>query len=99
VLKSRNLDFSWETVSPFLFKMFEGSGLSISFEDKSKPKNNVKKAFVKAESLSGTLSVKLPHARHPYRKIKVKLEVDTNPPKGSVFETSYFRHPDLLRSC
>jgi len=39
------------------------------------------------------LSLDLPFERHKNRKIRIKLEIDTSPPVGSNFTTSYITFP------
>jgi len=39
------------------------------------------------------LSLDLPFERYQARKIRIKLEIDTNPPAGSTFTTSYITFP------
>jgi hypothetical protein len=54
----------------------------------------VRKAILGA-SLSNELLGKLKFRRDPRRKIKIKLEVDTNPPAGSNFEVVFVNFPQL----
>jgi hypothetical protein len=37
--------------------------------------------------------LRLPFSRHPGRKIRIKVEIDTNPPAGSRFESAYITFP------
>jgi len=48
---------------------------------------------VKAGSRDEPLVQDLPFPRHPGRKTRIKLEIDTNPPAGSTFETAYLGFP------
>lgn len=68
---------------------------SIAFEssDKSRPGAAVKKAILKTDSIGKVLVVDLPVERYQPRKIRIKLEIDTNPPAGSTFATSYITFP------
>lgn len=58
------------------------------FQDKSKADNAVKKGFLKDNSLGKLLNVKY---GVPHQKIKIKFEVDTNPPAGSNYEVKYLK--------
>jgi len=69
-------------------------GLRFEVLDKSEAVGAVRKAFLKTDSIGALLSVELPFHRLAGRKIRIKLEVDTNPPAGSAFETSYLAFPN-----
>ena len=53
------------------------------------------KAFLKSDSLGTILTVELPFPCYNPQKKRIKLEVDTNPPAGSEFETSYTTFPNV----
>ena len=55
----------------------------------------MRKAFLKTGSIGKVLTPGLPYGRHTRRKIRVKLEIDTNPPEGSGYETGYLYFPRL----
>lgn len=95
VLKNPEPNFCWH---PYLEKVqfdLEEQGLKIEIVDKSSLDNTVKKAFLKTDSIGKLLVVDLPYSRHPSNKIKIKLEIDSNPPAGSDFETHYLNFPIL----
>ena len=60
-------------------------------KDRSNIENAVKTAFLKADSEGGMLIIKDLRTNKP--KIKIKLEIDANPPQGSVFEIKYLDFP------
>ncbi len=94
LLKEPDLNFEW---GPYMEKIIADSrdeGIRFEPQDKSKAATAVKKFFLKTE-LSGEemAGLKLPFPRHSGKKIRIKLETDTNPPAGSIFETRYIDFP------
>ena len=67
----------------------------IRFEVQDRPASDaaVRKAFLKTDSIGQVLELDLPYQRQRARKVRIKLEVDTNPPAGSAFETHYITFP------
>ena len=53
----------------------------------------VRKAFVKTDSIGSVVTLDLPFERVSSKKIRIRLEIDINPPQGSSFETSYLSFP------
>ncbi len=87
----RNFDFNY-----FLDKMieeFNGFGYQIEVKNRSQADETVKKAFLKDNSIGKLLSLTYqPHEKNT-RKINIKLEVDINPPQGTVTELKYLDFP------
>ncbi len=95
VLKRPDSTFCWH---PYLEKVQEDchrEGIEFEAADKSKAESVVQKAFLKTGSIGQILSFNFPFNRHNSKKIKIKLEIDTNPPAGSRFETSYITFPSI----
>ena len=93
LLKEPNPLFNWE---PFLDAVkgdCANEGIEFEIQDKSQAKSAVRKAFLKTDSVGKILLLRLPFERHNHRKLRIKLEVDTNPPQGSICETSYITFP------
>lgn len=61
--------------------------------DRVKTDITVQKAFLKDDSLGKILQMQFPGNSRSGKKIKIKLEVDTNPPEGSVTEVKYIDFP------
>ena len=61
--------------------------------DRSQAEGVIKRAFLKENSFAKVL--KLQHGFLPSDKqvIKIKLEIDVNPPEGSFYETQYLDYP------
>ena len=68
-------------------------GYDIEITDRSKAETTVKKAFLKDESLGKVLELRHSGKTGPPAKIRIKLEVDTNPPSGSGRELQYLDFP------
>jgi predicted nucleotidyltransferase component of viral defense system len=68
-------------------------GIAFELKDLSSAGGAVKKAFLKTEAVEQVLTMKLPHTRHAHKKLRIKVEVDTNPPAGSSIETHYISFP------
>lgn len=68
-------------------------GISVEIRDRSQVERTVQKAFLKEDSAGRELILKFyPRAQRP-KQIRIKFEVDTNPPPGSQFETKYLDFP------
>ena len=65
-------------------------GYQFEIQDRSKAENAVKKAFLKDDSLGKLLTLK--KTGFP-KKIKIKLEIDSNPPLGVTTEIKYLDFP------
>jgi predicted nucleotidyltransferase component of viral defense system len=74
-------------------------GYGLEMEDRSKVEQAVRMAFVKDDSLGNLLRLNYKPATGPLRKLRIKLEVDANPPAGAVFETKYLDFPFPSAVC
>ena len=93
LLRQPTPDFAW---APYLEKTrrdCEEEGIVFEAQDRSDAGRAVRKAFLKTDSVGQLLTLTLPYSRNPRRKIKIKLEIDTNPPAGSHFQTGYITFP------
>ncbi len=93
LLKAPEPRFSW---SPYLQRILRDSmadGVDFEVDDKSTTEGPVKKALLKLDDLGEILTGDLPFPRHPKKKIRIKLEVDTNPPQGSRWISQYITFP------
>lgn len=93
MLKQPDKNFSLQSYAKSLMDEFKIYGLPIIVQDRSKADNAVQKIFLKQESEGLLLELRSqPRDRQP-KKIQIKIEVDTNPPVGSLFETKYLDFP------
>ncbi len=67
-------------------------GLRTQLLDKSRMDNAVRTAVLKGDSISRQLNLEFVHGPAD-RKLKIKLEIDVNPPAGSGFACSYLDFP------
>lgn len=82
-LLEKNKDFNIEKYFPSVVSEFEALGIEISLNKKSKSsETNIESAFLKNDTSIHTLNIEAKGLEniHSGRKIKIKLEVDTNPP-------------------
>lgn len=93
VLKESDAAFEW---GPYLEKIRDdcaAEGIRFECQDRAKVETAVRKVFLKTDSIGQILNLELPYARHASKKVRIKLEVDTNPPAGAIFETRYLTFP------
>jgi predicted nucleotidyltransferase component of viral defense system len=93
LLKRPNPDFRWQGYLESVRKDCEQEGILFDVQDKSQARTAVQKAFLKTDSIGKILALDLPFERYQPRKIRIKLEIDINPPAGSTFTTSYITFP------
>ena len=93
ILKEPASDFH---LTPFLNGIrteLEAYGYRVEITDRSSTDSTVKKAFIKDDSLGEILQFSFAGRRGPLRKIRVRIEVDVNPPAGSGSELRYHDFP------
>lgn len=99
---SEDLDFALQKplphfkLEPYLKNLkleFEAYGYQLEVIDRSDAEPVVKKAFLKDDSVGKLLTFKHIRVNRSMKKIKIKIEVDTNPPSGSGFETKFCDFP------
>ncbi len=93
VLKKPEKTFQWSRFLDPVIRDCRQEGIHFELADKSSLDSAVKKAFLKTDSIGTLLMVDLPYSRYARRKLKIKLEIDINPPRGSAFETHYLAFP------
>lgn len=105
---SEDLDFALQKPSasfelkPYLnvlAKELTAYSYELEMDDRSKVDQAVRMAFVKDDSLGNQLRLNYKPAAGPLRKLRIKLEVDTNPPAGAAFETKYLDFPFPSAVC
>ena len=73
-------------------------GLHSEAIDKSQMDQHVKRALLKDNSISNQLNLSFDRD-HLNRKLRIKLEIDVNPPNGSGFDYSYLDFPLDFEVC
>ncbi len=98
-LQEQNPSFNLRSHIDILQKELTAYGFDLEIVDRSKAGQTVRKAFVKDDSLGDLLNLHYKPTSGPTRKIRIKLEVDTNPPEGATFETKYLDFPFPSAVC
>ena len=93
VLKAPDPSFNWEPSLARIRRDCADEGIRVDVQGRETGELAVRKAFVKTDSIGRILSLELPFARHRPRTIRIKLEVDTNPPAGAALDTRYITFP------
>jgi predicted nucleotidyltransferase component of viral defense system len=93
ILQKPDASFTLESYSSSLSDELKAYGYQIEISDRSNAQMNVRKAFIKDDSIGKVLQVNHAGKTGPLRKIRVKFEVDTNPPAGSGRQINYLDFP------
>ncbi len=93
MLKRPSGEFRWEPHLARVRSDCAAEGIEIEVQDRSRADRAVRAAFLKTGSIGKVIDLELPFERYRARKIRIKLEIDTNPPAGSRFETRYVTFP------
>jgi predicted nucleotidyltransferase component of viral defense system len=93
VLQVSDKKFSWDIYLKEIQLEFQGFGLHLEVQDRSETSGIVKKAFIKEDSFGKVLTLQHFRNKSDSQKIKIKLEIDTNPPQGSNFESNFVDFP------
>ena len=93
ILKEANRDFELQPHLGAVSDELKAYGYDIEIVDRSKAGVAVKKAFLKDNSLGKILQLRYADKSGPLKKIRIKFEVDTNPPLGSRMEIKYVDFP------
>jgi hypothetical protein len=83
-------------LAPFLEQVrveLDAFGYALEIEDRSRIGAAVQQAFVKDESVGKLLHLNYRPRTGPMRKLRIKLEVDTNPPAGASYEMPVLDYP------
>jgi hypothetical protein len=98
ILKVPDPDFAWGTYLGRLLEGLQEFGLKSEVLDKGHMDQNVKKAVLKADSISNQLALSFYRGRAG-QKLNIKLEIDINPPAGSGYEYTYLDFPLDFEVC
>ncbi|MCI0447717.1 nucleotidyl transferase AbiEii/AbiGii toxin family protein [bacterium] len=83
-------------LSQYLASMSEelkAFGYDVKIETKASADNTVRNAFLKDDSLGRIINVPYPQSDRNPSTIKIKFELDTNPPAGARIETKFHDFP------
>jgi predicted nucleotidyltransferase component of viral defense system len=93
ILKEPNSNFKLQPHLQSLSEELQAYGYNVDITDRSKTDITVRKAFIKDDSIGKVLQINHAGKKGPFRKIRIKLEVDANPPLGSQTEIKYLDFP------
>ena len=93
ILRETNPDFQLKDHVKHLTDELAAYGYNIEITDRDKADVTVKKVFLKDDSLGKVIDLRHANQAGPMAKIRIKLEVDTNPPAGSGHELKYLDFP------
>jgi len=85
--------FSWRRYLEKVVRDGHGEGLRVGFKVRPGERKAVRNALLWTDSFGEDAGSALPYARDPRKLIKVRLEIDVNPPAGSIIETRYIVFP------
>ncbi|MFZ4099714.1 MAG: nucleotidyl transferase AbiEii/AbiGii toxin family protein [Chlamydiia bacterium] len=85
--------FSWLHFLQAIESEFNSFGVALQTKERAEAKGAVKSAILKHDSFVRILELKYDRLPSDEQKISIKLEIDTNPPEGSSFETTYLVYP------
>lgn len=93
LLKHADPSFKWQYYLDRVLEDGVREGIHFEVKDRSEKKDTVKKVLVKTDSIGKDLFPELPYERDAKKHVRIKLGIDTNPPRGSRFETRYITFP------
>lgn len=93
VLKAPDAWFDWNPYLARIRRDCADEGIRVDAQAGAAQATAVRKVFVKTDSIGQILSLELPFARNRPRTIRIKLEVDTNPPAGATLDTRFITFP------
>ncbi len=93
ILQQPNLAFELKPYLQATLEELKAYGYNIEIIDRSRTDIAVKKAFLKDDSVGKVIQLNYAGQTGPSRKIRIKFEVDTNPPTHSGFEVKYIDFP------
>lgn len=92
-LKEPDAAFSLDSYVQPIVNELKAYGFRFDIQDKSKADSAVQKLFIKDASIGKVLTLRYLKADRSTKKIRVKIEVDTNPPAGGGSETKFLQFP------
>jgi len=93
ILKDTNKDFALQPHIQAISDELKAYGYDVKITERSKTDITVRKVFLKDDSLGQVLQLQYLDKSGPPKKIRIKFEVDANPPSGSGTEIKYVDFP------
>jgi predicted nucleotidyltransferase component of viral defense system len=98
ILKAPDPSFSWSSYLPKLIEGLEEFGLKSEVLDRTRMDKNVREALLKDNSIGNQLNLRF-YQGHAAAALRIKLEIDVNPPAGSGFDYAYLDFPLDYEVC
>lgn len=98
ILKDSVTDFEWASYLEQLLAVFEEYGVKSEALTSGRLDKVVKTAVIRDDSIVSQLNLSF-YSGHPGQKLRVKLEIDVNPPEGSGYEYTYLDFPTDYEVC
>ncbi len=98
ILKTPDPDFSWSKYWKAIVSTCNEFGIQPEALEPEKMDRAVKAAVLKDNSIARQLNLEFLN-HQPSKKLKIKLEIDTNPPMGSGFDYSFLTFPVDYEIC
>lgn len=92
LLRAPDPDFDWSPYLKVLVEVFGQFGLKLDAQPKARMDKAIRQALIKDDSLASQLDLSFAGAGRP-KTIRIKLEIDVNPPVGSGEALSYLDFP------
>lgn len=92
-LKERNLDFSWDVYLGAVSEELAAYGYHIDIQGQSAPDAMVRNVMLKDATIEKLLAFRYAGKTGVMRTIRIRLEIDINPPSGSDYEIRYLDFP------
>lgn len=92
LLRAPNPDFQWSPYLSALVDIFGQFGLKLDAQPKDRMDRAVREAILKDDSIASQLNLSFAGSGRA-RTIRIKLEIDTNPPEGSGEASSFLDFP------
>jgi len=98
ILLEPNPHFKWQPYLNKLIQVCHEFGMLPEALDKTKMDRSIQSALIKDNSIANQLNLSF-ISNNNTQKLKIKLEIDTNPPAGSDFDFSYLDFPVDFEVC
>ncbi len=99
ILKEPDADFSWETYFKKMHAVFEQFGLVSQIVEKGRMDQRIRKALLKNNSIGRQLNLSFYRTDGRPKQYTIKMEIDVDPPAGSVEEYIYLDFPLDFEVC
>jgi predicted nucleotidyltransferase component of viral defense system len=98
ILKTPSADFAWSSYFDGLVAVLAEFGVRCELSDRHRMDRAVLRAMLKDDSIARQLNLSF-YRHETGRQLKIKLEIDTNPPADSGFDYHYLDFPLDFELC